>query len=116
RPPPVRPPGPGRRSRPCRRWRRASARGRAPDRARTAAVAPGSRVPTSLQGGALGRRHRQLGPPAVAQCLDGAELRLVAHLAALLDPVAEVKVGQAELAALLDLPEDVVGAVARPGD
>ena len=42
----------------------------------------------------------------------GHEARLVRHLRALADPVAEVQVGQAEGAAGLELPEHVVGAEA----
>src|SRR5258706_7078275 len=52
-------------------------------------------------------------PFASCQPFDRAELVLVAHLAALADPVAEVDVGQAAAARFVDLPEDVVGAVAR---
>src|SRR5512134_3246592 len=52
-------------------------------------------------------------PDAVDEALDRPEARLVGHLAAVADPVAEVEVGQAERAALLDLPEDVEGAEAR---
>src|SRR5947208_9416973 len=58
--------------------------------------------------------RRVSGPPLAAdQELMGSELRLVGHLAAPLDPVAEIDMGQAELARLLDLPEHDVGAVAR---
>src|SRR5207342_83759 len=52
-------------------------------------------------------------PLAARQALDRTELVLVAHLAALPDPVAEVHVGEAAGARLLDLPNDVVGAEAR---
>src|SRR6476646_5847086 len=52
-------------------------------------------------------------PLAADQKLVGSELRLVGHLAAPVDPVAEVDMGQTELARLLDLPEHVVGAIAR---
>src|SRR5436190_16221500 len=52
-------------------------------------------------------------PLAADQELVGSELRLVGHLAAPVDPVTEVDMGQTELARLLDLPEHVVGAVAR---
>src|SRR5690606_42157646 len=38
----------------------------------------------------------ELAPVAITQGFDRAELGLVAHLAALLDPVAEVQVGQIE--------------------
>src|SRR6185312_5024219 len=50
-------------------------------------------------------------PLSANEALDGAELVLVAHLAALADPVAEVDIGEAAAARFLDLPEDVVGAV-----
>jgi hypothetical protein len=54
-------------------------------------------------------------PGAVDEPLDRLEARLVGHLAAVPDPIAEVQVGQGEAAALLDLPQDVIGAEARAG-
>jgi hypothetical protein len=42
----------------------------------------------------------------------GAKTGLVGHLRALGDPVAQIEIGQLELAGLLDLPEHAVGAVA----
>src|SRR5258706_13732801 len=56
---------------------------------------------------------REASPFSPRKPLDRAELVLVAHLAALADPVAEIDVRQAAAARLVDLPEDVVGAVAR---
>src|SRR5882672_5104669 len=52
-------------------------------------------------------------PAPVAQELDWLEIGLVGHLRAIGDPVAQVKVWQAELSTLLDLPQHVVGAVTR---
>src|SRR5690606_14955962 len=49
-------------------------------------------------------------PLAVRQRLDRTEARLVSHLRALRDPVAEVEMRQTEPAAGLDLPQDAVGA------
>lgn len=57
----------------------------------------------------------QPSPPRHSQPLDRPKRRLVRHLPALLDPVAEVQVAQAELSASLDLPQDVVGPIARAG-
>src|SRR5258706_1036629 len=65
------------------------------------------------------RADRPLGesfPLAAGQSFDGPELVLVAHLAALADPVAEVHVLQAAALRFLDLPEDVEGAEARLRD
>src|SRR3954468_8514606 len=57
-------------------------------------------------GGQDGATRRRRSPRSL-------ELRLVRHLRALADPVAEIEIGQAEALALLDLPEHVVGAEAR---
>lgn len=54
-------------------------------------------------------------PNPVPQPLDRAKGRLVGHLSALPDPIAEVKVAQAEFAATLDLPQDVIGPIAGAG-
>src|SRR5258706_6746548 len=65
------------------------------------------------------RADRPLGesfPLAAGESFDGPELVLVAHLAALADPVAQVHVLQAAALRLLDLPEDVEGAEARLRD
>ena len=51
-------------------------------------------------------------PRPVDQALDRPEVALVGHLRALCDLVAEVEVRQVQMPALLDLPQDVVGAVA----
>src|SRR6185503_9871496 len=64
--------------------------------------------------GARGCILTRVPPPQPAPCaadeaLDRLELRLVGHLRAFADPVAEVEVGQAEAPARLDLPQDVVG-------
>src|SRR5690242_19330267 len=55
----------------------------------------------------------QPAPGAADEALDRLELRLVRHLRAFADPVAEVEVGQAQALARLDLPQHVVGAEAR---
>src|SRR3954470_17365252 len=55
----------------------------------------------------------QTAPGAADEPLDRLELRLVSHLRAFADPVAEVEVRQAQAPARLDLPEHVVGAEAR---
>src|SRR5262245_60856353 len=81
-------------------------RGRA--RARHAAT------PENATASAVDLAIREAAPQAVGETLDRPEARLVRHLAAVADPVAEVEVGQAERAALLDLPQDVEGAEARP--
>src|SRR4051812_27393415 len=52
-------------------------------------------------------------PDAAHEALDRLELRLVRHLRALADPVAQVQVRQAKAPALLDLPHHVIGAEAR---
>jgi len=72
-------------------------------------------VPRQAQGGRRlhSRRRGDRLPAAVDQALHRLEADLVGHLAALGDPVAEVQVGQFERAAEVDLPQDVVGAVAR---
>src|SRR5262245_28376528 len=51
-------------------------------------------------------------PAAVDQPLHGLELDLVRHFAALRDPIAEVEKRQLQAAAPLDLPQNVVRAVA----
>src|SRR6267154_543448 len=58
---------------------------------------------------------RELSPGAVDEAFDRLEMRLVGHLAAVLDPITEIQIGQGGAAALLDLPQDVVGAQARAG-
>src|SRR6187402_3100 len=68
-------------------------------------------IASGLRGRGLDRGARPL-PGAADEQLVRAELRLVGHLAAAVDPVAEIDVGQAQEPRLLDLPEDVVGAVA----
>ena len=55
----------------------------------------------------------QRSPSAAHQSFDRPERRLVRHLRALLDPVPQVQIGEPELPAALDLPEDVVRPVAR---
>src|SRR6185436_17729893 len=55
----------------------------------------------------------QPAPGAADEALDRLELRLVGHLRAFADPVAEVEIGQAQAPARLDLPQHVVGAEAR---
>ena len=52
----------------------------------------------------------QRDPLAAAQDFAGAEFGFVGHLAALLDPVAEIDVGQFSSTARVDQPEDGVGA------
>src|SRR5258708_27097578 len=54
----------------------------------------------------------QAAPDAAHETLDRLELRLVGHLRALADPVAQVQVRQAHAPAPLDLPHPVVGAEA----
>src|SRR5689334_11530321 len=56
---------------------------------------------------------RQPAPRAAREALDRLEARLVRHLRAFLDPIAEIEVRQAERPARVDLPEHVVGAEAR---
>src|SRR5712691_3184263 len=51
-------------------------------------------------------------PPAVRQAFQCREARLVGHLRALGDPVAEIDIGQPRATALLDQPEDAPGAEA----
>src|SRR5258705_12624557 len=58
---------------------------------------------------------RELPPGAVDEAFDRLKMRLVGHLAAVPDPITEIQIGQARAAALLDLPQDVVGAEARAG-
>src|SRR5258705_10792271 len=58
---------------------------------------------------------RELSPGAVDEAFDRLKMRLVGHLAAVLDPITEIEIGQGGAAALLDLPQDVVGAEARAG-
>src|SRR3954468_6648388 len=55
----------------------------------------------------------QPAPGGADEALDRLELRLVSHLRAFADPVAQVEVRQAEAPARLDLPEYVVGAETR---
>src|SRR5712691_6320873 len=57
----------------------------------------------------------QAAPGAIDEALDRPKARLVGHLAAVPDPITQVQVGQRKAAALLDLPQDVVGAEARAG-
>src|SRR6267154_3322740 len=57
----------------------------------------------------------QAAPAAVDETFDRLKVRLVGHLAAVLDPIAEIQIGQGSATALLDLPQDVVGAEARAG-
>src|SRR5213592_4840479 len=42
-------------------------------------------------------------------------MRLVGHLAAVLDPITEIQIGKGGAAALFDLPQDVVGPETRAG-
>src|ERR1700730_7111203 len=53
-------------------------------------------------------------PAILAERLEGAEARLVRHLLALGDPVAEIDVGQARGARIVDQPEHHEGAEAAP--
>src|SRR5882762_3712020 len=57
----------------------------------------------------------QAAPAAVDETLDRLKVRLVGHLPAVLDPISQVQIRQGSAAALLDLPQDVVGAEARAG-
>src|SRR5690606_23680683 len=59
--------------------------------------------------------QRAVLPLLVEQQLQGLEVLLVAHLAAAANPVTEVDVGQAALAAEFDLPEYRLGAEAEIG-
>src|SRR5690606_10865277 len=54
----------------------------------------------------------QADPALVHQQLDGTVLGLVVHLAAILDPVAQIDVGKLPARGLGDLPEDGVAAQA----
>src|SRR6266699_6083835 len=58
---------------------------------------------------------RERSPGAVAETLDRTEVRLVGHLAAVLDPITEIQIGQGGAATLPDLPQDVVSAETRAG-
>src|SRR5437667_4491927 len=58
---------------------------------------------------------RELSPGAVDEALDRLKMRLVGHLAAVLDPITEIQIRQGGAAALFDLPQDVVGAETRSG-
>src|SRR6266446_5014461 len=51
-------------------------------------------------------------PPAVRQAFQCREARLVGHLRALGDPIAEIDIGQPRATALLDQPQDAPGAEA----
>src|SRR5208283_1600582 len=77
---------------------------------------PVRRKPCRARPGASRREGLQLAPHTLDQPLDGFEARLVGHLAALLDPVTEIQIRQLQFLAALDLPQDVVGSVARTGD
>src|SRR5882672_6754655 len=57
----------------------------------------------------------QAAPTAVDETFDRLKVRLVGHLAAVLDPITEIQIRQGSAPALLDLPQDVVGAEARAG-
>src|SRR4051794_8512570 len=74
------------------------------------------RCPEGARWSALDLLVAQGAPASVDQAFDRTEARLVRHLAAVADPVAEVEIRQAEAPALLDLPEDVIGAEARARD
>ena len=56
------------------------------------------------------RRLAHDGPAVGAEGLDRAEAGLVGHLAASADPIAEVDVGQAELARAFNMPQHDIGA------
>src|SRR2546426_809582 len=58
---------------------------------------------------------RELSPGAVDEALDRLKMRLVGHLAAVLDPITEIQIRQGGAAALFDLPQDGVGAETPPG-
>jgi len=62
------------------------------------------------------RLLRERLPRAVLQALQRLEVGLVRHLAAVFDPVAEIEIGQLQLAAQLDLPQHVERAEARVRD
>src|SRR5712664_2915753 len=57
----------------------------------------------------------QAAPATLDETFDRLKVRLVGHLAAVLDPITEIQIGQGGATALLDLPQDVVGAEARAG-
>src|SRR5882762_7766627 len=57
----------------------------------------------------------QAAPTAVDEAFDRLKMRLVGHLAAVLDPITEIQIRQGGAAALLDLPQDIIGAEARAG-
>src|SRR6266700_888466 len=61
----------------------------------------------------LDYKYLQPPPHPLNQPLDRPEARLVGHLAALPDPVAEIQIRKLQLQAALNLPQDVVRAVAR---
>src|SRR5215831_16420974 len=71
------------------------------------------RAASGLANPVAGVSYLQPPPHAVNQPLNRLERRLVSHLPALGDPVAEVEIRQPQQAAALDLPENVVCAVAR---
>src|SRR6266513_3805577 len=54
-------------------------------------------------------------PVAVHEAFDRLKMRLVGHLAAVLDPITEIQIGKGGAAALFDLPQDVVGPETRAG-
>src|SRR6266699_7322407 len=55
---------------------------------------------------------RERDPQTVRQAFQCREARLVGHLRALGDPIAEIDIGQPGAAALLDQPQDAPGAQA----
>src|SRR5258708_39700486 len=57
----------------------------------------------------------QAAPAAVDETFDRLKGRLVGHLAAVLDPIAEIQIGQGSATALLAPPQAVAGAQGRPG-
>lgn len=62
----------------------------------------------------LVRTVRALLPASVNEHFVRAESGLVAHFWTLFDPVSEIKIGQPQLACLLNLPQDAVVAIAGP--
>src|SRR5664279_1983426 len=66
-------------------------------------------------GAGAGRRLGVGKPLPVAQNLVWQEARFVVHFVALLDPVTQVHMRQAEPPRLLDLPQDAEGSVAGIG-
>src|SRR6267154_883286 len=68
----------------------------------------GSRSRPSEASAGFGYRR----PPPLAEAFECREARLVGHLRALGDPIAEIDVGQLRATALLDQPQDAPGAEA----